>query len=74
MRLMVAVYFEPAHFNRNCQSHLPDCWTAEVVDGLKQPQSGHTYAYYNDDTRDGALKGLIADLQARGLHGTIRLV
>lgn len=75
MELLVSVQFVPEHFNRNAQANIPAVWEAEVVEGLPQPiAGGHNYAYYMEDTREKALAGLIADLQARGLHGKIRVI
>jgi hypothetical protein len=74
MRLLVSVHYVSAHFNRNAQANIPGVWEAEVIEGLPQPRHGHNYAYYVEDTREKALAGLIADLQARSLHGKIQIV
>lgn len=71
------IQFEPAHFNRNAQANIPAVWHAEVLnmDDLYDLRDWeHKFAYYDADTRTEALRGLVAELSRRGLHGILRLV
>lgn len=72
LRLVAVIRLVPEHYSAAAGVVVPRCWSLEVTEGLPAPLDEQRMLVMAPSVRQ-TIRSMIADLQACGLHGRLRV-